>query len=376
MRVAVVTPWFPRDGDGAGSFVEDQVRAVADSHEVAVVHIEGPGAERTSTENGTSWRVLHCAPLAPHHPGLTLVRDMAAATSGLRRLRREGFTPDVVHAHVFSAALAVLPLARRWRLPLVLSEHLSAVSRGRLSRRAGRLAGFAYRRAELVCPVSQSLRAGVEQFAPGARLRVVPNPVDERLFRSSEAHPTEGPLRVLAVASLVPVKRIDLLIEAAGILVAKRRDFGLTVIGDGPQRARLQAQIDTGGLRGVVELAGRLPRAEVAGEMRATDLLVVPSEWETFSVAAAEALVCGVPVLATRTGALPELIGDNGRLVDSLDVHALAAGLEAMLDSARRYDRRSIREAALARFGARTVGSTWDAIYSEVARTGLDAAEG
>jgi glycosyltransferase involved in cell wall biosynthesis len=368
MRVAVVTPWFPRHGDGAGSFVEDQVRSVAGTHELAVIHLARRAAAPIEAEQGENWRVLHCAPRVPNRPGLVLVRDFAAATSGLRRLRREGFTPDLVHAHVFSAGLAVLPIARRRRVPLVLSEHLSDVSRGRLSRRAGRLAGLAYRGAELVCPVSESLRAGVERLAPGAQLRVVPNSVDERLFRPSEALPAEGPLHVLAVASLVSVKRIELLLEAVGLVAARRRDFALTVIGDGPLRSRLQARIDSGGLSDLLELAGPRARPEVADALRNADLLVVPSEWETFSVAAAEALMCGVPVLATRTGALPELIGDgNGRLVDPLDARALAAGLDAMLDSARRYDRRTIARAALERFGASSVGSAWSAIYAELA---------
>jgi glycosyltransferase involved in cell wall biosynthesis len=374
MRIAVVTPWFPRHGDGVGSFVEDQVRAVAGAHELAVIHLATAAAEPIEAEEGENWRVLHCGPRVPSRPGFALLHDLAAATSGLRRLQGEGFVPDVVHAHVFSSGLAALPGARRRRVPLVLSEHLSDVSRGRLSGRARRLAGVAYRAAQLVCPVSRSLGAGVERLAPRVRLRVVPNPVDERLFRPSDP-PAGCPMGLLAVASLVAVKRIDLLLEAVGLVATSRRDFTLTIIGDGPLRPRLQAQIDGLGLGAVVTLAGRRTRSEVAEALRAADLLVVSSEWETFSVAAAEALMCGTPVLATRAGGLPELISErDGRLVAPLSARALADGLEAMLDSARRYDRRAIAQAALERFGARSVGSIWDAIYSELAGTPPDSA--
>jgi glycosyltransferase involved in cell wall biosynthesis len=102
--------------------------------------------------------------------------------------------------------------------------------------------------------------------------------------------------------------------------------------------------------------------------MQEADLLVAPSRWETFSVAVAEALCRGLPVLATRVGALPELVDEtSGILVDPHDPTALAASLDEMLDGLGRFDRSMISRRGIARWGAGGVGARWSELYAELA---------
>jgi glycosyltransferase involved in cell wall biosynthesis len=126
--------------------------------------------------------------------------------------------------------------------------------------------------------------------------------------------------------------------------------------------------VDALGLSDLVEFRGRRERAEVAAALREADLLAVPSRWETFSVATAEALCSGLPVLATDVGALPELVDEaSGVLVAPGDARALAGGLERMLDTARGHDRAAIAARAAERYGRDAVGRAWNDVYRGLA---------
>ncbi len=364
MRILVVTPWYPEDGDGSGSFVRDQALAVSGAHDVAVVHLHSRTGAGEREERDEGIRVVRCRARARRLPGTSTAREVAVTAVAERRLARHGFRADLVHAHVYTAALAALPVARGRRLPLVVSEHYSGVARGQLGPWSRFAAGRAYRAAGVVCPVSENLGAAVNALSTRARIEVMPNGVDIRLFHPPDGERDPGPVRVLVVASLVPVKGVPRLIDAVGRVARDGSDLRLTVVGDGPQREECGRRAGAAGVLDRVDFRGRLPRDRVAAEMRAADVLVVPSEWETFSVAAAEGMCSGLPVLASRVGALTELVDPGaGLLVDAGDPEALAEGLGLMLARARHFDRRALAARSAERFSAERVGRQWDALY-------------
>jgi glycosyltransferase involved in cell wall biosynthesis len=295
------------------------------------------------------------------------LRDAAAVAAGVGRLRRAGFRPELVHAHVFTAALAAVPTARLLGVPLVVSEHYSGFARGDVPKRARMAASVAYRSAQAVCPVSASLEATVAGLTSAARTHVIPNPVDEKVFAFADPVPRTGPARILTVASLVPVKGVDVLIDAIGITVTRRRGFRVTVIGDGAERVAYERRAADAGAGDLIRFVGHRTRHDVAAAMRESDLFVAPSRWETFAVAVAEALCAGLPVLATRVGALPELVnGASGTLVEPDQPAALAAALNDMLDSLGRFDRSAISRRAIERWGAGRIGARWSELYAEL----------
>jgi glycosyltransferase involved in cell wall biosynthesis len=298
----------------------------------------------------------------PLGTALSVPADVAGLALAAGRLRAAGFSAELVHAHVFAAAFVALPLAVR--RPLVISEHFSGLT-GRLSRRELAAARVAYARARLVCPVSESLRRTIEGRGLRARFRVVPNPVDPKFFHPPpETRPAAGPARVLAVGSLLPIKGMRYLVEAAGLIARRRQDVEFEVIGDGPERAALAALAAPLGAR--FRFAGQRDRVEVAEAMRAADVLAIPSEGETFSVTAAEGLCSGLPVVASAVGALPEVVGPaGGVLVRPRDPPALTAGIEQAL-ARPPGDRRALAEAALRRFGTDVVAATWADLYGRV----------
>jgi glycosyltransferase involved in cell wall biosynthesis len=284
----------------------------------------------------------------------------AGVLSGLRRLSREGLRPGVVHGHVHQAGLAALLAGRRYRVPVVISEHSSHFSLGTLSAAARRQAKVAFRGADLVCPVSEHLKRRIEAAGVQARFRVVPNPVDTDLFVPSE--PPEGPPTALFVGGLNEVKRADLLLRALARTQAP--ELRLELIGDGPLRPRLERQAEELGVAERVAFRGYQPRTAIAERLRGSSFLVVPSATETFGLAAAEALASGRPVVASRAGALPEVVDDgNGILVPSGDEAALARALDRMAEEHAQFDWQALAAGAHERYGMEPVGRLWAEIY-------------
>lgn len=157
----------------------------------------------------------------------------------------------------------------------------------------------------------------------------------------------EGPI-LFHVSNFREVKRVGDLVE---VLARVRRHLPgarLVVVGDGPERPKAEARAEALGVEDAVVFLGRRP--EFASLLRHADAFVLPSETESFGVAALEALSCGVPVVGYRVGGLPELVTEDvGRLVAPFDVDALAQATLAVVSD------RSLRAAMGAAARARVI---------------------
>jgi len=282
---------------------------------------------------------------------------------GLRRLERSGFRADLFHAHVYQAGVAALVAAKRYRVPLVVSEHSSHFSLGTLQRSAARRARIVFRAADLVCPVSEHLRRSIEASGVRGRFDVVPNPVDTTVF--APCPPRGDRPTALFVGGLDPIKQVDVLIRAFARL--GRSDIQLELVGDGAARGELEALAERLGVARAVHFRGYLPREEVARRIALSSFLVLPSRTETFGCVLAEALAVGRPVVATRVGAIPEIVtADNGILVPPADEEALADALARMSHVYSDFDWRMLSSGARDRFGLEAVGRRWDEIYASL----------
>lgn len=173
------------------------------------------------------------------------------------------------------------------------------------------------------------------------RIEIHPVGVNPRRFVPSvQPDASNGPLRILTVARLVPKKGIEYGLQAVAELHRRGDSVAYTVIGDGPLRPDLEALVDRLEIRRCVRFAGGRPRPEVVRALGEADVLLAPSvtsttgDQEGTPTVILEALASGVPVVSTRHAGIPEIVDDgvSGLLVPERDVEALCAALARLRD--------------------------------------------
>jgi glycosyltransferase involved in cell wall biosynthesis len=171
---------------------------------------------------------------------------------------------------------------------------------------------------------------------PAARLAVVPEPIDlaawRRLFGQAQRPPSARPT-VLCVARMYPRKRVEDLLEAAHLLRRRIPDIQVRIVGYGPEWARLQRLHTRLGLADTVIFLGEVPRVTLAVEYMRAQCFCLPSVQEGFGLVFVEAMAAGLPVVACRAGAVPEVVLDRrtGLLVAPRRPVELADALETVL---------------------------------------------
>jgi glycosyltransferase involved in cell wall biosynthesis len=278
--------------------------------------------------------------------------------------------PDVLHAHnaLYGGMLAAR-LSRKFKIPLVLTEHSSFLARGTVSTRLRRRAAACYRAAKALLVVSPSLGAQLEQTVGSAARswKWVPNVIDpdwlaQPLQRSA---PGVG-FRILAIGNLISLKDHATVLRAFAML--HRQQTGqLVIAGDGPEEDRLRELARDLGIAGETIFTGRLSRNQLLAEFDRASCLVLPSRFETFGVVLIEALARGVPLVATRCGG-PECIVNfaNGRLVPAGDVSALRDAIDAVLENLMDFEPEILRSNAIRDFGPKRLTDALHNIYREV----------
>lgn len=162
---------------------------------------------------------------------------------------------------------------------------------------------------------------------------VVHSGVDTALFAPAQRTRTEGPVRVLNVAALSVRKGHRDLLAAHAALRARGHDVFLTIVGDGPERAGLEAEAVRLGIDGSVAFAGALSHEAVRAHYAEADIFCLPSYAEGVPTVLIEAMACEVPVVATHINGTPELVqdGEAGLLVPPARPDALADALERLV---------------------------------------------
>jgi glycosyltransferase involved in cell wall biosynthesis len=266
--------------------------------------------------------------------GLAAAADIRAVV----QLRAAVGGADLVHAHGLRAGLvaaAALRLSGGRARPLVLTLHNALLHEaGPLRRMLSALEATTIRSADLVLAVSGDLaenarRTGATdvRVAPALAPPLAPANRTPDEVRGALGMDDGRPL-VVAIGRLHPQKGYDVLFDAARRWASRQPPPLVAIAGDGPLQAELARRVADERLP--IRLLGR--REDVADLLGAADVCVLPSRWEGSPFTAQEALRAGTPLVATRTGGVPELVGDGAELVPVGDAGALADAVARVLD--------------------------------------------
>jgi glycosyltransferase involved in cell wall biosynthesis len=298
-------------------------------------------------------------------------RSLARAL--LEELRRAGISSDrfdVVDAHyLYPDGVAAACVSEALRLPLVISARGSDVNViGNIPFARERMVRAANGAAALIS-VSAALAARMRDL--GIRrdhMHVLRNGVDTALFApfpraNARQHLglEERCTWVLAVGNLVPEKGFDLLIHA----VSRMETVRLLIVGQGPTRQELSS-LAARVAGGRVEFRDNVPQSELRFHYAACDVLGVPSLREGWPNVILEAMACGTPVVASRVGGIPEILGPGapGTMVDERNPDAWTGALRSVLTAG--YAAEHVRRHAL-EFGWEEIVSRQCAVYETIA---------
>ncbi|RCV47433.1 glycosyltransferase family 4 protein [Marinitenerispora sediminis] len=277
-----------------------------------------------------SLRVLRA--LRTRRDEFDVLHDNQTLGYGLLKLRARGF-PLVTTIHH--------PITVDRRIEVEQAQGWQRLSK----RRWYGFVGMQGRVARRVRPILVPSRSSAEDVARefGVRrsdVHVVPLGVDTRVFRPGRAARVPG--RVVCVASAdSPLKGVATLLRAVAKL-GTERDVSLTVVSRPTPDGPTDRLVDELSLRDRVTFVSGIEDAELARVLATAEVAVVPSLYEGFSLPAVEAMACGTPLVASRAGALPEVVGEDGaagRLVTPGDPEELAAAVGALLDDAAERER-------------------------------------
>ncbi len=339
MRVVFLTHNFPRwPGDLSGFFlatlaqalvrrgVDVRVLAPSDAGKGGEGEIGGVPVRRVRYAAARRETLAYRGTMqaAIRRPGGWLA--LAGLWRALRRAAREELArgADLVHAHWWVPAGLAIPSSA----PAVLTLHGTDAALLRRSAVARRIGTPVIRRARVVTVVSRELATWVQEATAThvPKEHIQPMPVD------ASGYPwTIGGGGIVTIARLTRQKRVHLALEALACLVELGREAPLTIVGDGPERVALEALARKLGLEKLVTFAGAVPPDRVPDFLVRADLMLFPAQGEGFGLAAAEALMAGVPVIACWDGGgVLDIVPERG--AGRLTLPAAEALADAALD--------------------------------------------
>ncbi|OLE53801.1 MAG: hypothetical protein AUG74_20930 [Bacteroidetes bacterium 13_1_20CM_4_60_6] len=304
------------------------------------------------------------------------MRDLPFRRPGLaaRTLLAHGLEerPDIVHFHFVRAYSPLVAAAAASGARIIVHDHVSLVPRSGLRQT------FKLARGRLLNPLVD-LRLAVSEHAastvrdahgvPPERVRVVENAIDLSRFRQGDRSRLRDELRVGRSKLVVSVARLEEEKGGAMLLRAFARvggDVHLALVGRGSREQAWKRLASDLGIGFRVHFLGL--RNDVEHVLAASDLVVVPSQWEeAFGLAVVEAMAAGKPLVVTRSGAMPGIVGDAGVVVPRLDPDAMASAIRELLaDDAHAADLSAKGRARAERYGMERYVREMLAVYSEL----------
>lgn len=260
-----------------------------------------------------------------HKPDYDIVHDNQSLCFGLLKLQHTG-TPLVatIHHPITSDLAIALGNTDDWKLRLLIRRWHSFLG----------MQKKVVRRLKHIVTVSEQSKADIASAFDinAATIKVVHNGIDTEIFRPQPETP-RTPFRIMATASAdQPLKGLSYLIEAIALLTPDYPQIHLVVLGKINADGESQQLINRLGMQAQIRFVSGVSTDELVTLYAETSLVVVPSIYEGFGLPAGEAMACGVAVISTKGGALPEVVGDGGILVPVRDPEAIASAVADLLD--------------------------------------------
>ncbi len=329
MKIVMHCVYYPPEVGGLESHVHFLCRALVErGHAVDVVTSRSirDSPPHEVMDGVRVWRTWF--------PGRSPLGWVAHAAGSVPRSLAAARGADILHAQAFQSIPPLQVARASGGAPLVATWHTSHFLR--LAERPGwrTLLGRLVASVDANLAASREIALVAESLARGHEVEALTNGVETSIFRRVEPTlppPGDGLRRIVVPRRLFEKNGVEHFVRALPILL-QTCAVEAVLIGDGPERARLEALASELGVSERLRFLGARPHAEMPGLLSSADLAVFPSLMEATSVAALECMACEVPVAASRVGGLPEIVDDDvGALFEPADPEDLARRVSVLL---------------------------------------------
>lgn len=376
-KILWLVSWYPNKYDRFnGDFIQRHAQAASIDNDIFVIYLQD-ATDIACTEEEINFNV-----------GLTEQRIYYKKCNGLfgsfrKQIRffsiymnaikvyiqKYGF-PHCIHVHVpWKAGLLALWMKRVYGIPYLVSEHWSIYNSSLPDSFKSRPFYFKkllkeiFRNADDLIVVSEKLGKDINCEVLSMQYQIVPNVVDTRIFKPSES---KNPIfTFLHVSNMVPLKNVDTILTSfKQFLDASEMKAQLILIGN-RNESYVKMAVQLGLLNTNIFFPGEISYLEVAHVMQSSHCLILNSSYETFSCVVAEALCCGLPVIGTKVGVIPDII----TRVNGIEIvgHAeLPAAMIQVFNNYSFYDSNIISKESADKFNYAVVSIKFDKVYNRL----------
>ncbi|MCD4772095.1 MAG: glycosyltransferase [Bacteroidales bacterium] len=381
-----LTRWYPHRYDPMpGLFVQRHAEAVAKYCKVSLLYIHPDDNLKskkkeiiTETINDVFTVRIYYKTVQSNIPLISGIikgfKYFQANLQGTKLIRKERGKPEILHVNILTRLGIFALLYKIYSgTPFIVTEHWSRylpitnTYKGFFRKLFTRIV---VKNASAVLPVTKNLKnAMLNHGLKNNNYTVVPNVVDTELFIPFDKIPDRKKKRIVHISCFEDrSKNISGILNVIKKLSEKRQDFECYLVGEGINLEKLKNYADKLKIKNKFAIfTGLLEDNKLIESINKSDLMLMFSNYENMPVVINESFACGVPVLSSNVGGIPEYVNkETGVLVEKKDESALLIALENFLDDNKKYDREKIREFALKNFSKEEVGKKIFKIYKNV----------
>lgn len=378
-KILWLVSWYPNKNDRFdGDFIQRHARAAAIYHDVHVIFVTDKAMKQQTEEEcniatGLTEQIIYFKKTAGLLGRLKKQFTWRAIfQKAIRNYVAKNGLPDCIHVHVpWKTGLMALWMKKKYGRDFIITEHwgiYNSVAEGNFFTQPKLIQAFLkqiFQKTKEFVSVSRFLAAGAEKITGKTAGAIIENVVDTTLFFDKQQKYSR--FSFIHVSNMVPLKNVGVIIDAFAGLVQRRKDAIQLILVGNRSREYVEYAERLGLLNLCVFFKGEVSYREVAEMMQQSHCLVLNSRIENAPCVISEALCCGLPVIATDVGGIPELVnGSNAVLIPPGDSKALMNAMEAVLNDYAKFDHRQIAEQASARFGYSAISQKFADLYNRL----------
>jgi glycosyltransferase involved in cell wall biosynthesis len=379
-KILWLASWYPNKTDMfTGDFIQRHAQAASLYNQIIVLHVakaplsffsERIHEEINKKENLTEHIVYFKCNISfkPLNRMISMIRYYLIFKKLILRYLKEEYKPDLVHVHVpVKAGLLAIWLNKKYKLQYVLTEHYciyNNILEEQFKNKALSYKLFTkkiIKKAAVFSTVSENTGESINKMVVMKPFTVIYNVVDTSLFYyRSFGH---NKIRFIHVSNLSFQKNIEGILKTFAMVGAQNEQVELMIVGKCDQQIFDFAK-STGLLNKTFFFRGEVSYAEVAHYMQSSHSLIMFSRAENMPCVILEALCCGLPVITSKVGGIPEVINpSNGILVASEDEVALRQAILEMIEKYGLFNREAISKEAIGKFSYEIIGKQINELY-------------